>query len=189
MTVRAKNLDGVALVKQPADTGDVLVVNKHGEELKVKISEITEIQRISQYREVSNNRTTKQSKDIKAEELGVFLIYAPLIPVAIIAYPFASMFGLTSEEEDIKKAGFAYEDMTKGKLLKYIGIPDEKYFCKSKYGTDGEVWIYNKDQVIPGGRVLYIDSYNSELEMVVGRTSTRPAMIRKNPNCRKIDGE
>jgi hypothetical protein len=37
-----------------------------------------------------------------------------------------------------------------------VGEPKEKYYCKAK-GKAYEVWVFEKDKVLRGGRALFID--------------------------------
>ena len=132
---------------------DVIVADTQGQEVKIKIAQITEIQSIRQIKVEPREKTTKEN----AEEADEALIYAPLIPVAIALWPFLRAMGLDAgkNDEDKEKAMRAYGGMSKEDLITYLGEPIEKYHCDDKYGGQ-EVWVYKKDQVLRGGRALFI---------------------------------
>jgi hypothetical protein len=153
--VKAGSLQGPATVKSLDGQGYVILNDDHnGKEVKLPLSEIVEIERI---------RRTKKSKDgyhgSTGEAVGEALIYAPLIPVAVVSWPFLRVMGLDAvkNSEDDKKALLVYGGMSKEDLRTYIGEPKEKYYCEAK-GKSGayEIWVYRKDQVLRGGRSLFI---------------------------------
>ncbi|MBN2332422.1 MAG: hypothetical protein JXO49_12610 [Deltaproteobacteria bacterium] len=177
--VRAQNLDGIAEVKQIAGSEDVIVTDLQGQEVRVKIAQITEIQSRRQIRVMPKGKTTDEA----AEEAAEALTYAPLIPIAIATWPFLRASGLDEGKnaDDKEKALIAYGGMSKEELIKHLGDPMEKYYCKDNYG-DEEVWIYNKDQVLRGGRALFIRSAD---EMVY-YTSHNTTFFKNSKNCSKL---
>jgi len=156
--VRAKSFDGPAEVKGFEDQEFVIVTGERGKEIKLAISEITEIERIRRIKRAANSHEKTGSNT--AEAVGETLIYTPLIPVAIVTWPVLGISGLDAGKnaEDNWKARLVYEGMTKEDLRAYVGEPKEKYHCKAKGRSgDGEVWIFEKDLVLRGGRALFID--------------------------------
>lgn len=150
--VRARNLNGVAKVERIAGGEDVIVTGENdGKEVKIKISQITEIRRIRKIK-VAPNRN-------KTGNVAEGLIYLPLIPFAIASRPFFRAMGLDAEKDSIDagKAMLAYGGMSKKDLETYVGEPVEKYYCKSKQKDNFEIWVYDKEKVLRGGRTLFID--------------------------------
>lgn len=151
--VRAQNLDGIGEVKQIAGPEDVIITDAYGQEVKIKIAEITEIQTIRKLMIIPRQKSAGET----AAETAELLSYVPLIPVAIVSWPFLRVLGLdeVKNEADRGKASLAYKGMSKGELITYIGEPKEKYYCETEYGPE-EIWIYKKSQVLRGGRDLFI---------------------------------
>lgn len=151
--VRSRELKSPAKVKRLAGQKDVIVTDAYGQEVQIEIDQITEIERIRRFKVVPRKTTMGE----KADTAGEVLIYAPLIPVAIASWPILRMFGLDAvkNDDDKEKALLAYGGMSKEDLTMYVGEPKEKYYCKNKYG-DQEIWIYEKSQVLRGGRALFI---------------------------------
>lgn len=174
--VRAQNLDGISEVKQVADPEDVIVKDAHGQEVKVKIAQITEIQSIRWIKVKPKGKTTGEAAEESAEALS----YAPLIPVAIATWPFLRAAGLDAGKnaDDKGKAFMAYGGMSKEDLITRIGDPMEKYYCEGKNG-DYEVWIYKKDQVLRGGRALFIRSEDG----MVYHTSHNTTFFKNSNSC------
>ena len=95
-----------------------------------------------------------------ADAVGETMIYAPLVPVAIGTLPFLRAMDLDAgkNDQDEEKARLVYEGMSKNDLIKNIGEPKEKYHCEAKNGSGiEEIWVYNKGEVLRGGRALFID--------------------------------
>jgi len=152
--VRARNLDGLAKVTRMAGEEEVFVADPHGEEVRINLAQITEIRTVRYIKVTPRHKTTGE----KAEEAVVFLEYAPFIPVAIATWPILRVSGLDAGKnaEDTGKASMAYGGMSKEDLITYIGEPMEEYYCEGKHG-DEEIWIYEKSQVLRGGRALFIN--------------------------------
>ena len=152
--VRAQDLEGVAEVKRIAGQEDVIVADPHGQEVKIKIAQITRIQSIRRIKVKPYKETTSDVAEASAE----FLIYAPLIPIAIASRPFLGAMGIDQQKisDDEGKAMMAYGGMSKKDLITYVGEPAEEYYCESKQGGF-EIWVYEKAQVLRGGRALFID--------------------------------
>lgn len=153
--VRAKSVHGAAEVKGFEGQEYVIVTDeRHGKEVKLAISEIVEIERIRRFTVTSDRKHQGNG----AEAIGETLIYAPLIPLVIVRPLFGAM-GLDEEKnsEDREKASLAYEGMSKEDLRTYIGEPKGKYHCENKDRSGAyEVWVYSEDQVLRGGRALFI---------------------------------
>jgi hypothetical protein len=150
--VRARGLDGVAEVKRIAAQGEVIVIDANDKQQeKIKIAQITQIQRIRKIKVApAQNKTGSVAEG---------LVYLPLIPFAIVSRPFLGVMGLDANKNstDAAKAMLAYGGMSKKELITYIGEPVEKYFCKSKQKSNIEIWVYDKSQVLRGGRTLFIN--------------------------------
>jgi len=151
--VKARNLDKISKVTHLEGQENIYVRDADGNEVKINIAQITEIQSIRQIKITPRKKTTGEA----AADLGEGALYAPTVPVAIATLPFLSAMGLNAgkNDEDKGKAQLAYGGMSKDELTTYIGEPDEKYHCKNKYGGN-EVWVYKKGQVLRGGRALFI---------------------------------
>jgi len=147
------NLGGFAKVTRMAGQEGVFVADAHGEEVRINFAQITEIQTIRHIKRTPRQKTPGET----AAEVGEVAEYAPLIPVAIATLPFLRAMGLDAgkNDEDKGKATLAYGGMSKNDLITHIGDPMERYHCADKYGGH-EVWIYRKDQVLRGGRALFI---------------------------------
>lgn len=174
--VKAQNLDGVAEVIQVTDSEDVLVRDVQKQKLRLKIAQITEIKSIRHIRVKPKRRTTDETVESAAEALT----YTPLVPLAITTWPFLRASGLDEGKnaDDKVKALIAYGGMSKKELVKYVGEPIEKYYCKDNDG-DEEVWIYNKEQVLRGGRAIFIRSANKR----VYYTSYHTTFFKKSKSC------
>ena len=158
VTVRAESLDGAAEVKGFVGQKYVIVTDMDEKEVKIRIADITEIERIRKIQTPTNSREEKGSG--AADAIGETLIYAPLVPVAIGTWPFLRAMGLDAKKnaEDKEKARLIYEGMSKKDLMLNIGEPKEKYHCEGKNGSGAEeIWVYEKGQVLRGGRSLFIN--------------------------------
>jgi hypothetical protein len=156
--VNARSIDGTAVVKGFEGQKYVIVTDRHGQEIRLAINEITEIERIRRIKRPDS--TAKKGESSNGEAVGETLIYAPLVPVAIAMWPALRASGLDAGKnaEDKRKAGLVYEGMSKEDLKTYVGEPKEKYYCKAKgKGKAYEVWVFEKDKVLRGGRALFID--------------------------------
>lgn len=151
--VWAKGVSGSVEVKGFEGQEYVIVKDERNKkEMDLPINDILEIEHIWRFKK--QNTSIKKHKGETAEAVGEFLIFAPLIPVAIGMMPVLEVTGLDAKKnaKDEAKAGLVYRGMSKEDLRLYVGEPKEKYLCKNN-----EVWIYGKDQVLRGGRELYID--------------------------------
>jgi len=154
--VRASNLPEPAAVNGFEGNEYVVVRDAHGNDAKIAINEISEIDRITQL-----NRPTSAQKGLgsTAQDVGETLIYAPLIPVAIASWPLLRAMGLDEKRnsKDREKALLLYGGMTKQTLRESIGEPKERYLCQDKNSGDIlELWRYEKDKVLRGGRFLFL---------------------------------
>jgi hypothetical protein len=154
--VNARSIDGTAVVKGFEGQKYIIVTDKYGQEIRLSISEITQIERIRRIKRPDT--TAKKSKSNNGEAVGETLIYAPIVPVAIAMWPALRASGLDAGKnaEDKRKARLVYEGMSKEDLKTYVGEPKEKYYCKAK-GKAYEAWVFEKDKVLRGGRALFID--------------------------------
>ncbi|PJA31546.1 MAG: hypothetical protein CO187_08860 [Zetaproteobacteria bacterium CG_4_9_14_3_um_filter_53_7] len=102
-----------------------------------------------------------------AEAVGETLIYAPLVPVAVVSWPVLSSMGLDEHKnsEDPEKALLIYEGMTRSELEAVQGKPVEKFSCarESGKGASYELWAYEKEKVIRAARFLFIDQQTGKV--------------------------
>lgn len=162
--VRVWSAYGITEVKGFEGQDYVIVTDElQGKEVKLAISDIVEIERIRRMK--STDTSAGKNQGNTAEAIGETLSYAPFIPLVIFRPLFGAM-GLDEEKnsEDKEKASLAYDGMSKEDLRTYIGEPKEKYHCKAKDGSGAsEVWIYREDQVLRGGRSLFIGLDNEKV--------------------------
>ncbi|MDW7772233.1 MAG: hypothetical protein SCH71_05010 [Desulfobulbaceae bacterium] len=159
--VRSTSLDGPAEVNRLDGQEDVIVTNRYGQEVQIKIAQITEIKRIRRLKVVPRKKSIGEETTEAGEVLtgtGEVLIYASLVPVAIAMWPFFRAIGLDEgkNDDDKEKASLAYGGMSKEDLVMYVGEPKEKYCREVKESGRDEVWVYEKDKVLRGGRALFI---------------------------------
>ena len=160
--VNAKSIDGAAVIKGFEGQKNIIVTTKSGEEIRLPTSDITKIKRIWKIKRENTTAIKGESIDAAStgEALGYMLIYAPLIPVAIAIWPFFHAVGWDDHQnvEDDRKAILVYRGMSMEDLKIYIGEPKEKYYCEPKAKSKAsEIWVYEKDKVLRGGRALFID--------------------------------
>lgn len=129
-----------------------------GKEVKVAMRDITGIERIRRF----DQSAASSGKDVSAgTAIGETLIYAPLIPVAIVSRPFLRAMGLDEEKNsnEREKALLVYGGMTRDVLKASLGEPVQRHLCS---GDDPqkkfEIWSYRKEQVLSGGRFLFLDA-------------------------------
>jgi len=149
----AEQEDYVEVKNLPSeDEAHVLTTDAHGREIVIAIDHISEIQSIRQIRTAPRQTTAGE----KAEGAAEALIYAPLLPL-LATWPLLRATGLDANKnaEDAEKAMRAYGGMSKHELVAHVGAPLEKYHCDDKSGGH-EVWVYSDEQVIRGGRALFI---------------------------------
>lgn len=154
----------------------VIVKNADGKELRVKLASITGIQTV-RWIKVSPEASKKGTAGAGAVEA---LSYAPIIPIAIATWPVLRALGLDAGKNaaDTGKALMAYGGMSKKQLVEYIGKPLEKFYCKSKHGGY-EIWIYKKEQVLRGGRAIFVSLAKDS----VYHTSYDTTFFKRDKNC------
>ena len=156
--VSAKSIDEPAVVKRIEGQKYVVVTDTRGKELRLSISQITEIERIRQIK--SSETSTTKGGGNAADTVGETLIYGPLVPVSIALWPALRLSGLDAKKnaEDNQKARLVYEDMSKEDLKRFVGEPKEKYYCESQGKSKAhEVWVFEHEKILRGGRALFID--------------------------------
>jgi hypothetical protein len=181
--VNASSIDGPAVVKGYEGLKYVIVTDKRGKEIKLAISEITKIERVRRIKKPDNSPEKGESNTTEAA--AEILIYAPLVPVAIATWPVLRTLGLDAGKnaEDNWKARLVYEGMSKEDLRVYVGEPKEKYYCEAKDRSgDYEIWVYEKDQVLRGGRALFINFDKGEIY----HNSYHTSFFKKWDNCSVI---
>jgi hypothetical protein len=178
--VNATSIDGPAVVKGFEGQKYVIVTDKRGKEIKLATSEITKIERVRRIKRPDNSPNKGESNT--AEAVAETLVYAPLVPIAIATWPVLRTSGLDAGKnaEDNRKARLVYEGMSKEDLRAYVGEPKEKYHCEAKDSSgDYEVWVYEKNQVLRGGRALFIDLEKGEIY----HNSYHISFFKKWDNC------
>lgn len=175
--VKARKLDGTARVRGLSGPREVDVTDAHGREMKIAISGITDIRTTRSVRVVPRHEASGQS----AQALGVFALYAPLIPVAAATGPLLGAMGLDARRNarDNEKASVAYVGLSRAALIRNLGEPRERYRCDGRSGS-GEVWIYDPKRVLRGGRALFIASDKG----VVYHTSHNTSFFKKSSSMR-----
>jgi hypothetical protein len=139
--------------------------------LKITLSDIKEIEKVRE-------KVPKESKSsTSATDLGEFAIYAPLIPVGVAWPVLGGPLGLDEGANSIarQKALLIYGDMTREELRVHVGEPQQRYQCED--GT--EVWAYSAEQVLYGGKFIFISNWNQKVYF----TSYR---FLKNESCTPI---
>lgn len=160
VSVEARGLDGVGRVMRLAGPDQVYVRETDGKQVKVDLARITRIGLVRQIKIIPHRETSGAA----ARHLGESASYVPLIPFAMTTWPLLRAFGLDAGKnaEDKGKAQLAYKGMSKAQLVASLGEPVEKYVCKNKF-RDNQVWLYRTDQVLRGGRALFIDSASGKV--------------------------
>jgi hypothetical protein len=159
--VWAKGVSGPAEVKGFEGQENVIVKDeRNNKEMNLPINDILEIEHIWRFKK--QNTSGYKHKGDSVGAVAETLFYVPIAPVAVGMWPLMRALGLDAvkNDKDESKARLVYDGMSKEDLMVYIGEPKEKYFCNDKYNKyigDYEVWIYGKDQVLRGGRELYIN--------------------------------
>lgn len=159
LVVKASSQSEPLTVWKPDTEGYVIVTNAKAEASRMALSEIREI-----YRVYHPKKTIRKSSGTSttAEEVGVALIYAPLIPVGVASWPVLSAMGLDEQKnsEDREKARLVYDGLTRPELEGIQGAPVEKYLCQRTDRKDSpvEIWAYEKEKVIRAARYLFIDT-------------------------------
>ncbi|RMD82665.1 MAG: hypothetical protein D6815_08675, partial [Candidatus Dadabacteria bacterium] len=87
--VAAKGLDGACEVKSLAGPEEVIVTNERGQEAKIRITDITKIERIRRVKTAPR----KKSAGEKVEGAAEVAVYAPFLPL-VAARPVFGLMGL-----------------------------------------------------------------------------------------------
>lgn len=158
VVVRARGQAGPAAVESIAEDGRVIVKDAKGNEARLAIDRITEIARIQTLKRADAPAGTHQGSALEAA--GEALILAPLVPVAIVSWPFLGALGLDEEKnsQDREKALLAYGSMSREAVREGIGAPQARYYCRDSTGRQIEVWSYDATKVLRGGRFLFFNS-------------------------------
>jgi hypothetical protein len=185
--VWAKGISEPAEVKGCEGQKYVIVRDERNKkEMKLPINDITEIEHIWRYKK--SNSFGSKYKGNTAGAVAETAFYAPMVPVSIAMWPVLRISGLDAKKnaEDNSKARLVYEGISKNDLLTYIGKPTEKYLCSPKeqnrWSKKEEVWVYRKDQVLRGGRSLFIDLDNGQ----VYYNSYDTSFFKNRENCSLI---
>jgi len=153
--VEAEGIEGWAAVRRLEGDDAVRVVDAQGREGSVALAQITTIRRVRRLWQGPREKTGEE----KAAEAIEVLEYAPLVPLAILSWPILSATGLDAQKnaDDEEKAELAYGGLSREQLLAHVGQPREQYFCREvKGGTGIEIWVYDDQKVLRGGRAMFI---------------------------------
>ena len=157
IVVKAPPYPGPLTVQRSDGDEHVVVANAKGAVSRLPIGEISEVYHVYHLKQ----QTVQSAPSNTAEAVGETLIYAPLIPVAVVTWPVLSSMGLDEHRnsEDREKALLLYQGMTRSELEAVQGKPVEKYNClrQSGKGTPYELWGYDKEKVIRAARYLFIN--------------------------------
>lgn len=179
VAVRVEGRDEAVEVKEFKDREYATVYAAEGKEENIRFADLTAL---SIFRKPPADGADGQ-KDPSARAAAATAVeavaFAPIVPVAIGTWPLLRAMGLDAAKnsEDNAKAGLIYRGMSKKELLESVGKPRETYACllklhlKDQPDVPLEIWVYDDDKVLRGGRTLSIDlgtgtvshnSYNTE---------------------------
>lgn len=165
VAVRVGGRGDPVIVKEFKNRESATVIGAEGKE-EIPFADITELLISKKPKALSQLDSQKKASTRAASSgVGEALMYAPLIPIAVVSWPLASAMGLDESKNDLDraKARRIYHGMSKNDLLESVGAPKEKYSCflklplTEKQGTADEVWIYDDGKVLRGGRTLFIN--------------------------------
>lgn len=153
-------------VRSFTDKDHVTVVASEGLDQQVRFSDVTDLLIFKRPRkdeqQAAPNRATASGA---AGAIGEALVYAPLVPLAVATWPALNVMGLnaSTNSADDERARRIYEGLSKQELIDSIGRPKERYACIKKNPRDKddaaeEIWVYDDDRVLRGGRTLIISN-------------------------------
>jgi hypothetical protein len=133
----------------------IIGLDEGGKELIIALKDIKEIAKIKE------RPRAKRDSSTSAEDLGELAIYAPLIPVGVVWPAIGGPLGLDAEanSRELQKALLIYGGMTREELRANVGEPQQRYQCKD----ESEVWTYNAEQVLNGGKFIFISNLNQRV--------------------------
>lgn len=153
-------------VKEFKNRVSATVFGADGKVEEISFSEITALL-ISKKQKAPDNGDHQKNSSATTVSSGISeaMIYAPMVPLAIVTWPLLRAMGLdeSKNSRDNAKARLIYHGMSRSDLLESIGAPKEKYFCllklhlKEKPQVAQEIWVFDDSQVLRGGRSLFID--------------------------------
>jgi hypothetical protein len=164
VVIRAEGLSDLAVVEGFEGDDTVVVRDERGTVSKIAINVITDIYRVTHF-DTENEQEGKR-RGSAAATVGETMIYAPLVPVAVVSWPFLRAMGLDEHKNsnDREKALVIYGGMTKQDLHKAIGEPDNRYRCHRKDSSDWfDIWNYDRDKVLYGGQYLFFSEKDGEV--------------------------
>lgn len=145
-----------------------------GKEMRVAVQDVTEIERSKRFEPTST--TTGSTSSSTGAAVGEALVYAPLIPVAVVSRPFLRAMGLDEEKNsnEREKALMVYGGTSRDVLKASLGVPLQRHLCNSDDPQSKfEVWRYKKEQMLSGGELLFL---NSEKGVVFFASSRFPSI-------------
>lgn len=166
VAIRINGRDAPVEVKEFENRDYVTIYTDHGKEERIRFYDITEL---LIFRNTKKPQQTESQKGTSASAVASATIetsaYMPIVPLAIGTWPLLKLMGLdaSNNNEDNRKAWIIYRGMSKKDLLESIGEPKEKYSCilklhlKDKPDVPQEIWVYDDNKVLRGGRALSID--------------------------------
>lgn len=147
----------------------VSVLAPQGQEQLVRFADVTDLLIIKLPKKDQQAavpaRTTASGA---AGAVGEALVYAPMVPIAVVSWPLLNVMGLNGAKnsDDTARAGRIYMGLSRQDLIESIGEPREKYACTMRVKLKGkpdeaeEIWVYDEDKVLRGGRTLILESAN-----------------------------
>jgi len=167
VAVRVSGSDRPAEVKAFESRDHVTVYADDGKEEDVKFSDISALLIFRKPKPLEQAEPKKgSSASGAAAAAGEALAYAPIVPLAVGTWPLLRAMGLDASKnsKDNAKARLVYLGMSRKELMESVGEPREKYSCilklhlKDRQDVPQEIWVYDDDKVLRGGRSLSIDS-------------------------------
>lgn len=162
VAVRVAGHDGPLEVKEFKNRDSATVYAADGKEVHINFTDITEL---SIFRKPKTPEPAAPPKGASPSDIAfTALVYAPIVPVAIGTWPLLRAMGLdgSKNSEDEAKARLVYTGMSREDLLESVGKPREKYSCilklnlKDRSDPPLEIWVYDDEKVLRGGRTLLI---------------------------------
>lgn len=148
-------------VKQFINKEYALVTTENEHDRNVTFREIAKIKLVKKVQ--TPEHSSPMTASGATEGVVTLLAAAPVAVLAVGTWPLLKAMGLDSQQnsEDGEKAQLIYVGLSKTDLLQSIGDPKIKYHCISNQSkNESEIWVYDNERVLRGGRALFIDFKN-----------------------------
>lgn len=175
--VEAKGIRKPMIFKRFEGQAYIVATNpRSGKEVTLAINDITQIEYIKLPKNIGKSSGGMTASEA-VEGAALLSSIAILAPFAFVIWPFYDdpMADQKREVEENRKAKLVYIGLTTEQLIESIGEPLERNLC----GSWREIWIYNEDKVLPGGKFLTIDRTNRK---VIKSTYSQPESWECSPN-------